>query len=526
MSMTAPAAQTALSPRPYQNEAIQAVYDARNRGIRRVLINLPTGLGKTIVFTHLAKQMNCQTIIMAHRGELLEQARKKITMVWPSADIGLVKADVNETNHAVILASIQTISNPERLVQLPDPQLIIIDEAHHVPADSYIKALTYLRVYDPKGPLVVGVTATPDRADGESLDVIFEETVYEKDICWGIETGYLSDLIGSQVSMKLNLDTVKRTKKGDFQEKSLGAAMMEAEAPTCIFNAYTQHADALKTIIFTPTLELAEQVVGVFCRGGYKADMVSGETPQKTREHLYEDFASGKTPIIVNCGVLTEGFDEPSIECIIVARPTQSKSLYMQMIGRGSRKYPGKDNCLIIDIVGQGHSTGFTLSTLFGISTQELAEPGLLASIQKRTKTKTPDIIIPTAEKVTNAAILNLRWLQITPTQFLLSLPRGCVSLVYENEGWADPAWVVRRHLINGRKVQMGRFEDIGLAHGYAEDFVRRNGHLAAIARDTSWRGDSPTPRQTQCLMSMKIPFRPDITKGEASDLINYLINN
>src|SRR5690606_22996282 len=225
--------------RPYQADALDRVAAAEARGVRRQLLVAATGLGKTVMFSALAERRGGRTLILAHRDELVAQAAAKVSEVWPDASVGVVKAERDEVHADVVVASVQTLARPARLERLcatyEDRRLllgaaapfglVVIDEAHHAAAETYGRIITRLRAGDPDGPLLLGVTATPDRGDGQGLDGVFDEVVATYDVLWGIRSGYLADLRGIAVTLDgLDLSSVK-VSRGDFQAGDAGRAL-------------------------------------------------------------------------------------------------------------------------------------------------------------------------------------------------------------------------------------------------------------------------------------------------------------
>ncbi|MBC7324096.1 MAG: DEAD/DEAH box helicase family protein, partial [Moorella sp. (in: Bacteria)] len=197
-----------ITLRDYQQDAVQAVLQAKGKGITRPLVALPTGTGKTIVFAALARELNARTLILAHRDELIRQAADKVSMVWPEAEIGVIKAEENEKNKQVVVASVQTLARPARLEQVAreDFTLCVVDEAHHAPALSYRRIMDYLLFLDGEPErLLLGVTATARRGDNVGLGNVFEDVVFQASILTMVRAGYLSDIRGIRVSTNADL---------------------------------------------------------------------------------------------------------------------------------------------------------------------------------------------------------------------------------------------------------------------------------------------------------------------------------
>ena len=361
----------ALELRPYQAEAISAIEDAERRGVRRPLLGLPTGTGKTVIFAALIRRRGGSALVLAHRDELLVQATDKIRQVDPAARLGLVKAEANEVEAPVVVASMQTLARESRLVRLPRRfETVVVDEAHHATADSYRRVLDWVD----GSPLLLGVTATPERADGASLGEVWDEVVYSRSLLEMIRAGYLVDLRGLRVRLAFDFSRL-RVSHGDFVDADAAAALTAADAPAHACAAYLEHAAGRKALLFTPTVELAHLMAEAFRARGVPAEAVDGSLPLEERRAILARLRSGETQVVANCAVLTEGFDEPSVDCVIVARPTRSRILYVQMIGRGTRTFPNKRDCLIIDLVGatERHDL-LTLPQLFGLGDAEALE--------------------------------------------------------------------------------------------------------------------------------------------------------
>ena len=394
---------TELKLRDYQRQAIDAVFAAWSGGMRRPAIVLPTGTGKTVVFSGLVKQfMAVQTpvipigttqvmpgawdvgrrvMILAHRDELVDQAIAKLRAVMPGVSIGKVKAEDNDVEADVMVCSVQTLASLKRrgdvsagAVRQGRIGLIITDECHHAAAASYKK------IYDAfPDALQLGVTATMARGDGVGLGDVWDDVVYTRSILWAISKGYLSDVRTRQIDLKeLDLAAVKAS-RGDWQAGDLGAALMDAHADTAIARAYREHAGGRQGIVFTPTVETAVAASDALYRAGINAWPISADTTREKRREVYEDYRSGKIQVLVNCMVLTEGFDMPQAEVAVIARPTQSASLYMQMVGRVLRPYPGKKEALVLDLVGASAHRLRTLIDLEPGSVQEVRDGESLA---------------------------------------------------------------------------------------------------------------------------------------------------
>lgn len=341
----------------YQQEALQAVVDGYAANIHRQLICLPTGTGKTIIMAAIAKHFNKRTLILAHREELIKQAKAKIKLYWKRADIGIVKAEQNEVGHNIIIGSVPTCSRPKRLEQLKEQnfEILIIDEAHHAAADTYQRIIEELG-FKNQGKLLIGVTATPERNDDKGLLDVFEKIVFSRSISTMIDAGYLVPVHGRKILTTCSLKNVK-TYNGDFAIRTLSHAVNVPKRNELIVDKYIQHASGRKAIAFCVDVKHAQDLASTFNTKEIKAEPVWGEMPSDQRIRVLRDLKNGKVDVVTTCNVLLEGFDEPSVNCILMSRPTKSKSLYIQAVGRGLRKNgPVKKDCFVLDFLDTYHN--------------------------------------------------------------------------------------------------------------------------------------------------------------------------
>jgi ATP-dependent helicase IRC3 len=315
-----------------------------------------------------------------HRDELAQQTRDKLAMIAPELATGIVKAEQNEVGADVVIASVQTLHRDNRLASLlaAGPiETIVVDEAHHAPAPTWTKILTHLGSFSPLGPMTLGFTATPER-DGKSLGV-WERVVSYMSIREAIFKGYLVPIEGQTVATSMDLGNVRKT-GGDYADGSLGTELEDSGAIAEIANGIVQYAAERKGIAFLPTVRTAHQLAAELISRGIPAEAVDGTTPTDDRRAILARLKTGQTQYVANCGVLTEGFDEPSISCVVVARPTKFHGLYVQMVGRGTRLYPGKANLLVLDVTGASERHDLVAVVDLGLETDERrqkpTEPG------------------------------------------------------------------------------------------------------------------------------------------------------
>lgn len=528
-------ATAGIEPRDYQAAAITATLDAEQAGTRRQLGVAATGLGKTIIFASLARRRGGRTLVLAHRDELVSQAVDKIRQVWPGVSVGIVKAGTNEVRADVVVASVQTLSRPNRLAQLvaawSDDQvltrpsepfgLVVVDEAHHATADTYRRVLDELAAGHDDGPLLLGVTATPDRGDGKGLDDLFDQIVWSYDILWGIRHGYLSDLRGLRVQLdNLDLSGVK-VRRGDYEAGASGRALEAADAPKAIVAAWLEHAMGRRTLVFTPTVALAADVADAFTAAGIRAGFVSGETPIDDRRQILADYSAGRIEVLANCAVLTEGYDEPRTDCIVMARPTKSRALYTQCVGRGTRVHPEKVDCLVLDVVGATDTHSLvTIPSLFGIEAREFADRlgdgstpvGVVVDEHEAEQVRLGRLIAQEADLFARVRRDDgLAWIKTHTDgqlpRYVLSLGGTAGSVVMRQlvDG-DDQSWAVQHQTVGNGNRTLLRDSSLELCQGVGEDLARRVGVKQILDPRAPWRQRPPTPKALAAARKWRLP--------------------
>ena len=335
--------------RPYQKEAESAILEQWASGVRRTLLVLPTGCGKTIVFCKLTEDVVSEgerVLIMAHRGELLDQAADKMLKAT-GLHCAVEKAEETCIGSwfRVTVGSVQTLMREKRLEQFsPDYfDTIIVDEAHHCLSESYQRVLKHF-----SEAKVLGVTATPDRGDMRNLGQYFESLAYEYSLPRAIREGYLSPIKALSIPLKLDLSGVG-VQSGDFKAGDLGTAL--DPYLHSIADEMLKHCADRKTVVFLPLVATSQKFRDILNQKGFRAAEVNGNSTD--RAQIQADFAAGKYNVLCNSMLLTEGWDCPSVDCVVVLRPTKVRSLYCQMVGRGTRLSPetGKDHLLLLDFL-------------------------------------------------------------------------------------------------------------------------------------------------------------------------------
>lgn len=333
--------------RPYQEEARAKVQQEWKEGRKRTLLVLPTGCGKTIVFSKIIEdrvKMGERVLVLAHRSELLEQASDKL-MTATGLGTALEKAENTSIGSwfRVVVGSVQTMQREKRLSQFPPNHFdtIVIDEAHHAISDGYQRVLEHFGEAN-----VLGVTATPDRGDMRNLGSYFDSLAYEYPLVDAIKSGYLSKITAITIPLELDLSTVS-PQGGDFKASEIGTALdpyLEQIADEMVKQCKNR-----KTVVFLPLVKTSQKFRDILNEKGFRAAEVNGES--KDRAEILEDFDKDKYNVLCNSMLLTEGWDCPTVDCVVVLRPTKVRALYSQMVGRGTRLAPGKENLLLLDFL-------------------------------------------------------------------------------------------------------------------------------------------------------------------------------
>jgi superfamily II DNA or RNA helicase len=360
-----------LPLRPYQRSDIDDVTAAWSAGTNRPAVVAATGLGKTVEFAtlaaeHIMRNPSHRVLVLVHREELATQARNKVHSIAPHLRPGRVQgASHNDTSSQVIIGSVPTLRNLKRREQIHGVGLVIADECHHAAAESWVDVMTHFGCYS--GLPTAGFTATMVRAAGGLGDVwqaVVNNNGKGRDMLWGIRHNYLCDVRGKRVQVP-DLELTKRMGTGSGTNDAAGTAMVNADAGPHIVKALTEFAPNRRPIIFAPNVASATDFHEHLLGSGDPFGLILGTTTSRDRRRIFDGFKAGDIRGYVNAMVLTEGFDEPELDCAVIARPTQSGALYQQMIGRVLRPFPGKDDALVLDVVGV--TSSHDLSTLLDL---------------------------------------------------------------------------------------------------------------------------------------------------------------
>jgi superfamily II DNA or RNA helicase len=541
-----------LDLRPYQHEALQKVYQAYKSGKRRVIVSLPTGTGKTVVFAHFPRffQMKKRLLVLAHREELLLQARDKFLSIDPDLKVGIEQSSSQAPADAkVVIASVPTLGRAggNRLSRLNPEEffLIVVDEAHHAVAPTYSRIFEHFGLFDrDTSRYLVGFTATPRRGDKQGLGAVFQEICYARDLREMIADRYLCPITGWRVNSGTSLDNV-RIRHGDFVESQLAEAVNTVERNNLLVAAYMKLAAGRRAIVFCVNVAHAIDVCEAFTAAGMRASAVWGDMSQEDRRATLARFSGGEIDVVTNCNVLTEGFDEPRVDAVIMARPTRSRLLYTQMVGRGTRLHPDKTDLTVIDIADNSKAhqlpglndlfklpRGLNLKGKDALKTERLIE-GLTVRYPwiDIERIHTPEDVKVAAESIKFwnfdppaelAGFTRHIW-HAVPGGYRLFLNDG-ESLLVESD--LLDMWNVQIRSAGGELNRLDRFADLKPAICFADDFIvrERPDLKKLVSRTADWRDESPSQKQIEVLKRNGIATPPELTKGQAAQMISYIL--
>ena len=428
--------------RPYQQQARDRIHAEWDAGHTRTLLVLPTGTGKTIVFASVAADQvraGDRVLILAHRGELLEQAADKL-----QRSTGLVSAVEKAESTCldswfrVVVGSVQTLQRTARLERFPQDYFgtIIIDEAHHAITDGYRRILDYF-----SGAKVLGVTATPDRGDMRNLGEVFDSLAFEYKLTDAIKEGYLCKIMAQTIPLQLDITSVTMS-GGDYAVGDLGTALdpyLERIAAEM-----ARRCKSRKTVVFLPLIKTSQKFRDLLNTYGFRAAEVNGQSDD--RRQVLADFDAGKYNVLCNSMLLTEGWDCPSVDCVVVLRPTKVRSLYSQMVGRGTRLSPGKTDLLLLDFLWMTDKHELCRPadlvcedrTVARQMTEHLAETGCPEDIEEAAAQASEDVVAQREEALAKQLAEQRRKKAklVDPLQYEMSIQAEDLSGYVPTFGW------------------------------------------------------------------------------------------
>ena len=516
-----------IQPREYQIEAMRKVFSMWKAGITRQLISLPTGCGKTIVFGLIAEALKTRTLILAHREELLYQAEQKIHFVYPDADTGILKAgERGGLNSEICIASVQTAIRHLDELKAKDFKLLICDEAHHAVSDSYMQTFAKLGFTEGSNDkLLLGVTATAFRNDKKELADVFQEIVFERSIETMIKAGYLCDIRGLSVSTGTDISCVNMV-NGDFEVNKLAALIDIPERNSLIANTYIKHGENRHGVVFCVKVEHAKNVAEAFRTVGITCEAVYGDMPPELRQDVLKRYAEHEIQMLTSVGVLTEGWDVPDTDIVMMARPTKSQGLYIQCVGRGLRIAPNKKDCLLVDFVDNAKK--HELCGLGVLSHRPIRKRWQGESFldelkkEKNEEEKTYKAGVYMSPEETEFMVFNrseYMW-QSRNEHYFLKLLNNVTLWCQAAKGGYSP--------LECSENNVNQLSDsilpLDYCMGVCEDYARHAGAKYAL-KNAPWRSHPASEAQKSKMRQLGFVFNNNITKGEASDILARYYN-
>ena len=589
-----------LSPqaRPQTARHLSSYRKWKNRAFAHTTLAIIStdDLFNQVIFTQLISRLAppesnpnaTRTLILVHRRELVEQAYRHCRNAYPSLSIEIEMGNMHAGGSAdITIASVRSLCSGNRIEKF-DPmgfKLILVDEAHHIVAPGYMECLKYFGLLEqPPGsaaerhgsPALVGVSATMSRFDGLRLGAAIDRIVYHKDYVDMIGEKWLSDVIFTTVQSKADISKVKRGAGGDFQPGELSRAVNTEQINHITVGAWLARAKLREsTLVFCVDIHHVVELTNTFRKHGIDARFVTGDTPKADRGQRLEDFKARSFPVMVNCGVFTEGTDIPNVDCVLLARPTRSRNLLVQMIGRGMRLFPGKKDCHVIDMVASLNTGIVTTPTLFGLDPSELVEEAdvkMLRNLKERSEERkrtthnqtsvgTPrdfdpnkaqgrtitftdydsvfDLIEDTSGERHIRGISQLAWVQVSDGKYILTTnTKDYLSIeqvekaVFEVKLTlkippASPVVGSHRKSPFMKPRQLAKAATLIDAVHAADTFATEKYPWVLISKEQPWRHKPASDEQLGFLNSMRSAddqlTADDVTKGRAGDMISKL---
>lgn len=535
---------------PNQEQGLQASISQFEKGIHRQVVSMATGTGKAFLVAYLLQyyrqKLGGQVLVLVHREELVDQLIQTIKIANPKLSVSKEKAEYHANPYSdIIVASVATLgrANSERANRFDwdNIRTIITDECHHASSQSYKNVYLLAGVLDKNtSKLNIGFTATPRRSDGVGLSDIYDKIVYEYPLKKAVQDGRLVDPIGIRIKTNVSLDAVK-TKGDDFNERQLADTIDNPVRNKLIVQEWLKNAPDRHTVVFSASIKHAQNLAEIFKQHGVKAEAVWGDDPD--RADKIARHKSKETQVLINCQVMTEGYDDPQIDCVVLARPSKSHVLFTQMIGRGTRIHPGKKDCLIIDVVDSTTRHNLVvLPTLIGLPVNlDLKGKGLVWAAEKleEEQKKNPNVDFSNLQDIDNidayvesvdlfAEIKNipeveenseLIWHKSYDGGYILILPDKDFVKIQENllTRWELSA------TIKGKRFK-GERESMAEAFSAADDLIKKEipEALTVVKREASWHDAPATDAQLKLIKKLikDKPIPNNLSKGDASRII------
>lgn len=539
-----------------------------------------------VIFTHLIDHVEppqegaTQTLILAHRRELVEQAARHCANTHPDKTVEIEMAASHGSGLAdITVASLASLQRDNRLSRY-DPsnfKLVLVDEAHHIVSPSYMKILHHFGLSQKQtdSPYLVGVSATFSRFDGLKLGAAIDEIVYHKDYIDMIDEKWLSGVLFTTVQSTADISEVRKMPgAGDFVTSELSNAVNTDQVNSITVRSWLAKASGRKsTLVFCVDLRHVAGLTAKFRQYGVDARFVTGDTDKIERGEILDAFKRGDFPVLLNCGVFTEGTDIPNIDCVVLARPTRSRNLLVQMIGRGMRLHHGKKDCHVIDMVSTLETGIVTVPTLFGLDPGEIVSEASVEEMKNVKERKeaenerhteayeeTPvtnsedppqtvtfteyesafDLIADTSSEWHIRSLSQYAWVQVLPFKYILSAEDGTFLRLQRDDAPAEdsdkPLWrafVTRRLSGVVSKSPYAPPREILSAttlsdavHG-ADKYASEHFVHIIISRKAAWRNKPPTEGQLKILNRIQPKHAQltidDTTKGKAADMITKI---
>lgn len=509
--------------RPYQSDAKQAILQAWKSGQRKTLLSLPTGCGKTIVFSSVAEDQvkkGHRVLIMAHRNELLEQASDKVQSV-SGLKTALEKAEstcIGDPSR-IVIGSVQSMALDKRLAKFPPDyfQDIIVDEAHHSLSDSYQKVLSHF-----PGANVLGVTATPDRGDMRTLSEYFDSMAYEYSMVSAIRDGWLCPIRTQMIPLQLNISNV-HLQNGDFAVGEIGTAL-DPYLPE-IAKQMGKVCKGRRTVVFLPLVKTSKKFCAILNKSGFNATEINGKS--EDRAEKLKAFERGKFDVICNSMLLTEGWDCPSVDCIVVLRPTKSRPLFQQMVGRGTRLSPGKKELLLLDFLWLTSKHDLCRPSSLICSNDEIAQ-----RVNKMVAENENGVLLLDAEEQAERDIVAEREAALAAELEAMRSQKETTSLVNPLQYGVS---ISAERILNYSPLFMWEIKpptdaqkSYLVALGLSTAEVTTAGYASALiseAKSRRQRGLS-SPKQIRCLEKYGFRKVGEWTFSQAKDMISRVANN